>query len=175
MQANVLQELSRHMGLRSLYLQGDSNVTDEMLEVLPSLIQLHTLNIESKRLTGQIWPLVGKLPKLRELVFYTSSQLTCEGLGELRSCPQLRLLSLAGTQVADADLEPLGDLPELNDLRLSSTSISNAGLVHLERCHELRIVDLRKTNVTAAGVAKLQQALSSCLITWDAQAAAALK
>ncbi|MCA9123633.1 MAG: hypothetical protein KDB11_25820, partial [Planctomycetales bacterium] len=84
-------------------------------------------------------------------------------------------LILIGTQVADADLEPLGDLPELNDLRLSSTSISNAGLVHLERCHELRIVDLRKTNVTAAGVAKLQQALSSCLITWDAQAAAALK
>ena len=155
--------------------QGFSNVTDEMLEVLPSLVHLHELTINSDHISGRIWPLLGKLPELRSVSLQVSSQLTCEGLGELRNSPQLKSLSLGNTQVVDADLEPLGDLPELNGLRLFTTSISDAGLVHLERCHELRTLDLRGTNVTAAGVARLQEVLPRCQIIWSAPTVDAVK
>jgi hypothetical protein len=72
------------------------------------------------------------------------------GLGGLRS------LTLYGTQVSDAGLEPVGRLTHLQSLHLSDTPVTDAGLQHLRELTELRELGLNRTRVTDAGLSQLR-------------------
>jgi len=92
---------------------------------------------------------------------------TDEHVRRLAGRTQLRVLSLAGTQVTDAGIAHLVDLYRLDHLNLRNTNITDAALVHLVELTNLRRLLLEGTAVTAAGVAQLQQALPRCTIRYE--------
>ena len=68
---------------------------------------------------------------------------------------QLRVLSLAKTNVTDAGLIHLRGLSQLVGLDLSQTKVTNTGLVHLEGLKHLDSLGLADTQVTDAGLTHL--------------------
>ncbi|MGA2031946.1 MAG: hypothetical protein ABSG68_06810 [Thermoguttaceae bacterium] len=80
-------------------------------------------------------------------------------LALVKQLPQLRGLSLWGTQVGDTGLLNLEDLSQLEELNLLCTKVSDAGLVHLKGARQLRSLNLLGTSVTRDGVADLRKSL----------------
>ena len=68
-----------------------------------------------------------------------SSQMTDDGLQDLKELTQLKRLTLGDTKVTDAGLEALEGLAQLQVLWLDGTQITDAGLEHLEGLTQLQV------------------------------------
>jgi serine/threonine protein kinase/WD40 repeat protein len=75
---------------------------------------------------------------------------------------QLRLLSLAGTQVTDGVVRYFNHLPHLEDVDFSRTALTDQGIFQLAAAPALRRADLRQTSATAAAIAYLRQLKPDC-------------
>jgi Leucine-rich repeat (LRR) protein len=91
---------------------------------------------------------------VREITLDESS-ISRRGLLFLSKFPDLRLLSLANTDVTDSDLIELFSLSRLESLNLARTSVTNAGLKQLQGIQSLRSLDLSKTPIDDAGLKSL--------------------
>jgi hypothetical protein len=69
---------------------------------------------------------------------------------------QVAWLGLGKTQITDDGLEQIKGLKNLRKLHLENTNITDAGLVHLKDLSELRYLNLYGTKVTDAGLAHLK-------------------
>lgn len=109
---------------------------------------------------------------LKDLKFLTSlqyldlqrTQITDAGLQYLAKLSTLEGIHLGGTQVTDAGLGHLKSLTALQSLDLGYTRVTDAGLEHLKEMTTLRRIYLWETKVTDAGVERLQGALPNCTI-----------
>ena len=83
--------------------------------------------------------------------------------------PDLRQLTLSGTQITDEGLATLVNLKNLNALDISNTAITDQGLAALGGLSSLNSVSLTGTQVSQAGVDKLQQLLPDTFIDFQDQ------
>ncbi|MGO8747380.1 MAG: leucine-rich repeat domain-containing protein [Thermoguttaceae bacterium] len=104
-----------------------------------------------------------ELTQLKRLTL-GDTKVTDAGLEALEGLTQLQVLWLDGTQITDAGLEHLEGLTQLKRLRLDRTQITDAGLEHLNGLTQLQESILWHTKVTHEGVKRLQQALPNCQI-----------
>jgi Leucine-rich repeat (LRR) protein len=154
MQAN-LAELATHKHLKYLDLQEET-LTDDALKGLTDMKQLEWLNlgVSSKVTNAGLKHLVG-LPNLHYL--RVPSEITNDGLGEIRKMKQLRKLDLHGCH----DISDLGvvvgitELTELQDLTLDSDQITDFGFSALTSLDKLRRLELRDVSVTEEGLKQL--------------------
>ena len=92
----------------------------------------------------------GFAPKLNILVF-TKSTITDEGLAPLARFTKLRALRLPAGTISGTGLSVLRELPALSELALGSSPITDEGLKHL-RGTKLTSLDLPLTKITDAGL-----------------------
>jgi hypothetical protein len=78
-----------------------------------------------------------------------------EGLKLLQRLPNLKQLSLAGTEASDDDLAVVASLEPLEQLDLSWTQIGDAGIAHLKQLQRLELLDVSWTGVGGASLADL--------------------
>jgi hypothetical protein len=86
-----------------------------------------------------------------------------EAIGDL---PALRVLSLEGLPITDAELGAVAGQTDLTYLWLDETPISDAGLVHLRRMRKLKYLYLRQSNVTDTGIDALKRDLPQVRICY---------
>ena len=170
--------------LRELNLSG-TKVTARGLAALPGLPNLEMLYLDEISLDQESLRLVGSLEFLRELSFAetdlsdgwledlaslhrleTLHLYRIGGVVELRALadlPNLRRLSLSGSNVTDRTLEQVGLLLQsLTELNLVGTGITDTGLQHLFPLVDLRGVLTFGTSVTNEGRSWLSRALPNC-------------
>jgi hypothetical protein len=107
---------------------------------------------------------VSELKGLTEMEFLAlgGSRVTDAGLVHLKGLVHLTSLSLSQTQITDAGLEHLNELPNLERLFLNDTHITDEGLKHLIKHKKLRRLDLNNTLITDPELMKLQAILPNC-------------
>ncbi len=99
-----------------------------------------------------------------QLLSLQRTPITDAGLKHIKGLMRLQSLYLDNTRVTDAGLENVQDLTQLQDLQLEFTLITGSGLDHLRGLSQLRLLDIRYTNVSHADARKLQRALPNCRI-----------
>lgn len=117
-------------------------------------------------------PAVEALAKIKSLQYVDlfHDQITDEGIPDLRSLPDLRVIKLGPQftpRITDASLEHLSAIPTLEEIHFSETWLTYAkGFVHLKRVPRLRAVALVKVLATADDVAKLKADHPRAEIQW---------
>ncbi len=91
------------------------------------------------------------LPNLKELTI-EGTQIPDAGLENLKGLAELRILSLANTSITDAGLKRLKGSAKIRELNLEGTKITDAGLEHIKSLTGLEILSLRNTQITDAGL-----------------------
>ncbi|HUE74274.1 MAG TPA: hypothetical protein VMP01_25560 [Pirellulaceae bacterium] len=134
-----MQTITSLRGLRTLWIIGDSSITDGGFVRLKDLTAMDHLNLDG-------------------------TQISDAGLEAIATLPNLRRLSLCNTPVTDRGLAALMASRQLQELFLQRTGITDDGIAHLHVLGSLREVSLRGTSVTRGGIERLQQALPRCEI-----------
>lgn len=94
-------------------------------------------------------------PQLRMLDL-SGSQFPEEELAFLEAMPHLTAMDLSSSSLANTDLKFVGTLASLETLDLQNTSITNPGLRHLGRLPRLKTLNLTGTQVTEEGLRHLR-------------------
>jgi serine/threonine protein kinase/WD40 repeat protein len=175
-----LRNLRQKTQLTSLDLSGTKVSEQVLLEVLPSLTKLNSLNLNELQVSDQVMEVIAKLPiqdslglsktqvtdkglallagkKIRS-IFLSETGITNQGLLHLRDVFQgtnASSLELAKTQISDEGLRHL-EGQSCWILDLSDTKITDDGLKHLEKLQFVRYMRLNRTSVTEEGVKSLQ-------------------
>lgn len=131
------------------------NVTDEQLRTdLAPAGYVFELSLGGTGVTDAgIASLAGR-KKLRWLDL-ANTNVSDEGVTQLRECVGLADLNLEGTKITDHGLASLKNLTSVEYLDLSNTQITDEGLKHLSRMTKLRHLWLKGTRITDAGLASL--------------------
>ena len=98
------------------------------------------------------------------LISLAGKQISDDDLDRLDEFPQLHFLDLSSTAITDAGLAQVANLATLQFLDLSGTRISDAGLNYLGELTALQGLTVSQARVTARGVANLQKLLPRCKI-----------
>ena len=128
---------------------------DEGLRLLADLGNVTWLNLQAAPITNSGLVHVANLTKLEHL-YLGYSRVTGEGLARL-DLPKLRLLSLHGLAIKDADLKMLPGLPQLQELVLNDTMVTDDGLAHLGKYASISKLWLENTKITDKGLVHLQR------------------
>jgi Leucine Rich repeat len=128
---------------------------DEGLSLLADLGNVTWLSLHTAPITNAGLVHLERLQALEQL-YLGYSRVTGEGLARLE-LPKLRVLSLHGLAVKDADLERLPELPHLQELVLNSTLVTDEGLVHLAKHASIHKLWLEQTKITDKGLVHLQR------------------
>jgi serine/threonine protein kinase/Leucine-rich repeat (LRR) protein len=104
---------------------------------------------------------IADLPKapytLTDVNHRGNTQVTDEGLAQLKDCTRLTGLYLSFTGVSDKGVAHLKNCTELTTLTLeSSRGVTDVGLAHLKNCKALTWLNLGGTGVTDAGLNLIQ-------------------
>jgi len=128
---------------------------DEGFALLPDLGNVTWLSLQSAPITSAGLVHVARLKDLEHL-YLGYSRVTGEGLARL-DLPKLRLLSLHGLPIKDADLKMLPELPQLQELVLNDTLVTDEGLAHLGKYASVSKLWLENTKITDKGLVHLQR------------------
>ncbi|CAI5476881.1 unnamed protein product [Closterium sp. Yama58-4] len=85
---------------------------------------------------------VSTMTHVKYIHLQSASGFTTEGIKHLYRLPQLEMLDLNSTDVADSALEGIGCMASLHDLDLKQTSVTDAGLLHLVDASSLKVLVL---------------------------------
>jgi Leucine-rich repeat (LRR) protein len=152
-------------------------VTDEGLKELKECKHLEELSIDNEQVTDGLLQTLGENGLLHVLshqahaegmkrpsgpadvtdLWLWDSQVTDEGLKELKDFPNLKMLGLNKTKVTDEGLKELKDLKNLKVLYLEGTAVTDAGLKELKDFPNLKRLGLNKTKVTDLGLKELKE------------------
>jgi len=111
-----------------------------------------------------------RMPYLQTVtwVYLSQAKLDQEHIRRLAHVPHIRKLTLADTNVTDADLPYIGKLRSLEVLDISGTGISDEGLKHLGECRALAGLLASDTRITGTGLRHVRSLerlfLSNCPI-----------
>lgn len=127
-----------------------------------SLPNLKELNLNSTRVTDVGVALTCEL-HLHHLRL-EDTVITNESVRALRSCP-VSILNIGYTRVYDPGLIWLQEMPNLRVLSLAGTNVTDEGLRHLIRCRRLQVLNLEKaTLISDQSIAGLKRKMPGCLI-----------
>jgi hypothetical protein len=127
---------------------------DEGLSLLADLGNVTWLSLQAAPITSAGLAHVARLKDLENL-YLGYSRVTGEGLARL-DLPKLRVLSLQGLALKDADLKQLPELPQLQELVLNDTLVTDDGLAHLGKYASINKLWLENTKITDKGMIHLQ-------------------
>ncbi len=136
---------------------GNSGVGRGVGQETPPVVEDPVTTIEKRG--GRIMPEAGR-PKT---VTLADTQVTDAELALLAKLPALEGVNLFRTETTDAGLAHLAGLTNLKWLSLAETPISDAGLAHLSNLDGLESLDLEGTAVTDKGLEHLTGLKS---LTW---------
>jgi hypothetical protein len=119
------------------------------LKFIVALHEVEILGCAGSKLNDERFRAVSELHRLHTVVI-DKNEVTDAGLKALRTCRELKSLSLVGAPVTDAGLAELEGLP-LTSLDLRRTQITDAGLAHLTG-FRLESLMLGDTQVSDAGL-----------------------
>ncbi len=144
-------------GLHSLrYLVLPPFATDDGdLALLPALLSLERLNIDSGKFSDAGMKSIGALTSLRDLRLTRCPRVTSAGLKHLSQLRNLEGLTLEGTSLTDDGLRHLANLTNLQRLTLAGSNLTDDGLRHLSNLTNLEWLDIGGTKVTDAGLVHL--------------------
>src|SRR5262245_24633536 len=155
----AIREIRRVGGRRQIEPGGPDwlrkRVGDEWMAVFDRVVKVE-LTVKSAR-----DPVLGHLAALKnvKVLWLGNSQISDEGLVNVRELYRLEQLWLGNTRVTDAGLVNLQRLSKLREVSLANTRVSDAGLVHLHGLTGLRQLSVRNTQVTPTGTAELRRLL----------------
>ncbi|MEN6309676.1 MAG: hypothetical protein ABFD91_18165 [Anaerohalosphaeraceae bacterium] len=169
-QFNVHQNLSALKSLEYIGLPIDSN--DATVDLLFSLDRLQFINASGTLITGANFEELAKLPNLKILdLRYT--RLAENAIAKLKNAKNLKTLLLTGAEITDKHLEGIEQLKGLQNLALTKTKITDSTLKRIEQLPNLRYVTLGQTQVTSPNLQALQSSnpnltiSSNPVITWE--------
>ncbi|XP_061613582.1 uncharacterized protein si:ch73-173p19.1 isoform X1 [Phyllopteryx taeniolatus] len=147
--------LSRLQLLAELDLTDYTQVTDQGVQHLCTMIRLKKLSLSNTQVTDAGLPALRPLLELQELCLDRTA-VSSRGVATLITClPHLQVLGLASTQVGDnVARRGLIHCPQLLKLNLSRTRITDNGVKFLA-CMRLTQVNLDGTGVSLSGIAGL--------------------
>ena len=150
---DVHQNLPALKSLEYIGLPYDSN--DTTLNLLLSLDRLQFINAGGTLITGAHFEELAKLPNLKILdLRYT--RLAENAITKLKNAENLKTLLLTGAEITDKHLEGIEQLKGLQNLALSNTKITDSALKRIEQLPNLRYVTLGQTQVTSPNLQVLQ-------------------
>lgn len=128
---------------------------DEGLSPLVDLGNVTWLRLHTAPITNAGLVHVARLPGLEQL-YLGYSRVTGDGLALLH-LPKLRVLSLQGLALKDAELKQLPNFPQLQDLVLNDTLVTDEGLAPLAKYASINKLWLENTKITDKGLVHLQR------------------
>lgn len=139
---------------------SDGMLTDVNQRLDPAVIRSLDLT-DNYYLTDADLAGIGELKGLRQLNL-RNTQVTNQGLAELKLCSDLQNLDLSSLEISDT---VIGDLPDgLVELNVSNTTIGDLALGGLSNFTELKSVAALNTKVTEGGIARLNQEIPECKV-----------
>ena len=163
------------------------HVTEQTLAWIATLPAVHTLYMESGRISDSGLANLAKMSTLQQVDLY-SPGISDSSLAQLAKIEGLKALTVESPQLTDVGLEYSTKLKKLEDLRimtdkvtgdglaqittlpnlkclqLGSKQLADAGLVHLHRATKLNRIILFKGKVTKGGVERLCEARPGCKV-----------
>ena len=155
---SFLESLQAQTQLESLELVNCQRFTPANLDQVRQFKQLKDLNLTSTLGLDIAVTDLSFVRSLKNLGWITlvgyplTGKSLLEPLGEL---PQLIMVNLSESGVADQQLKPLAQAESLSLLYLNETEVGDAGLAHLEGLKNLKVIELDNTRVTDRGLVTL--------------------
>jgi len=108
---------------------------------------------------------LGRLP-LEQLqgIAVDGTNVTANGLDELRRCQQLEVITLDGNQFTAPVAEILASMPRLQRLELNRPGVTGGLVRLLGKLQQLRFLYLRDQGITDEGIEVLDESLPGCVI-----------
>ncbi|MFN0020830.1 MAG: hypothetical protein ACKVP0_21430 [Pirellulaceae bacterium] len=128
---------------------------DDGLALVADLGNVTWLSLQASPVTNAGLIHVARLQELEQL-FLGYSRVSGDGIARL-NLPKLRMLSLQGLPLKEADLKQLPELPELQELVLNDTLVTDEALVHLGKFASINKLWLENTKISDKGLIHLQR------------------
>jgi hypothetical protein len=128
-------------------------VDAEVMRTLGQYTLIQRLSLDGARLQPQDWALVGKLPQLQSLSL-ARSNITDADVPVLP--PGLTKLSLNGTAVTDKSMSHLATISGLISLDITDTAVTGEGLRLLEPLQSLQKLSIDDSCITASSAESLR-------------------
>lgn len=152
-QFNIHQNLPALKSLEYIGLPIDSN--DATVDLLLSLDRLQFINASGTLITGANFEELTKLPNL-EILDLRYTRLAENAISKLKNAKNLKTLLLTGAEVTDKHLEGIEQLKGLQNLALTKTNVTDSALKRIAQLPNLRYVTLGQTQVTSPNLQVLQ-------------------
>lgn len=132
-----------------------SDVSDIGLKLLEDLPYLSELSVDSTEITAEglarfrnlknLWNLdAGRIRNVRVLLL------------ALKDSPSLKVFSISGSDLSDADVPLLIDLPNVDNLNLGSTAITDQAMKYISRLKKVTRLDIGYTRITSRSLNDLK-------------------
>ncbi len=150
----TIRVLAGYPKLKSLWLFGMVNVTDDGLASLVHCTSLENLQLQAPAVTDVGAKHLARLTKLKYLTL-SNTKLTDDGLKHIATLPQLTNFSLWSDNISDAGMQQLARMTSLKDLRSYCPKVTNDGLKMLAQSTILEFLQFSSEHVTDEGVSHL--------------------
>ncbi|MEC8557979.1 MAG: hypothetical protein VXZ82_23480 [Planctomycetota bacterium] len=151
---NCLEVLSGCDSLRYLAIEATAT-TDKGLEALSRLPNLRSLSLGSPFYTAKGIRTLGSLKSLESL--YLDRLPVASAMQDIASLKGLKTLSLRGTGIGDKELLLLAGLTDLEVLQVDSTLVGDSGMQAAQEWKNLRELTAQRTLLSDAGLEHLAE------------------
>ena len=135
----------------------DAHIAQFGSQPLLSFLNLDRTNV-SDRSISRLRP-----QHLRSL-YVGGTDVTAEGLEQLRGSPQLAMLGLDGRQLAELPDDFFVSLPRLIDLKLIGPEVTDEHLARVAGMSQIKILILERTSVTTEAASSFKQQRPDCAL-----------
>lgn len=129
-----------------------------------SLVGITKLRVRGIVQPPRNWALRPKMDSLEEIDLSFQQNNLWAWLWALSRCPNVKTLTLSGSQTSSSDLIALRSFNYLTDLDLAKTRIFDVALPYLIAKQGLKRLDIRGTEISEEGIAQLRRELPFCEI-----------
>jgi thioredoxin-dependent peroxiredoxin len=121
-----------------------------------SFPKLQSLSLMDCKASDKILDQIHGINSLEELTLW-GTQITDEGMKQLKDLIKLRKLDIHATKIGDAGLQNIAGFKSLQFLNLLGTKITDNGCAHLKNLTQLRELSLVQTQVGDRGIEQLTE------------------
>ena len=161
-----LEGIGRLHQLEALHLSSTGTISDDAIECLGALKELHDLGLDNVRLTPKAMATLTRFPGLVYLALI-SAEVDHNALKGLAGLSHLKALSMDHSDIADSDLASISRCPNLLYLSLGHTRITDKGLLSLVGTKRLFRLCISATQISGAGLRAFLAAMPPTL-RWEA-------
>lgn len=149
---------------RTPRLLGLSTVTDTPLYAHGDVWDINLRDIE---LNSDVSKSLASLSSLYNLDLYHCRIPTGTSTSLIPTSRELKMVSISGTNVGDAQIKTLDACPNLWLLALEGTVVTDASVPVIVRCRKLNVFYLRKNKFSETGIAAIRKAFPKATIEFE--------